>query len=45
VREFRTFTTELYHLAEWLAQRGIKTVAMEATGVYWIPLYEMLASV
>jgi transposase len=42
VREFRTFSTELYHLAEWLAQRGIKTVALEATGVYWIPLYEML---
>jgi len=42
VREFRTFTTELYHLADWLAQCGIKTVAMESTGVYWIPLYEIL---
>jgi Transposase len=42
VREFRTFTTELYHRADWLAQCGIKTVAMESTGVYWIPLYEIL---
>src|ERR1700687_6163317 len=42
VREFRTFTTELYRLADWLAQCGIKTVAMESTGVYWIPLYEIL---
>jgi len=42
VREFRTFTAELYHLADWLAQCGIMTVAMESTGVYWIPLYEIL---
>ena len=42
VREFRTFTTELYRLVDWLAQCGIKTVAMESTGVYWIPLYEIL---
>ena len=42
VREFRTFTTELHHLADWLAQCGIKTVAMESTGVYWIPVYEIL---
>ena len=42
VREFRTFTGELYRLADWLAQCGIKTVAMESTGVYWIPAYEIL---
>jgi transposase len=42
VREFRTFTTELEQLADWLARCGIKTVAMESTGVYWIPLYEIL---
>src|SRR6202158_1539829 len=41
-REFRTFPTDLQHLAEWLAQCGVKTVAMESTGVYWIPLYEIL---
>jgi transposase len=42
VREFRTFTGELNGLANWLAQCGVKTVAMESTGVYWIPLYEIL---
>jgi transposase len=42
VREFSTFTCGLYQLADWLVQCGIKTVAMESTGVYWIPLYEVL---
>ena len=42
VREFRTFTADLQRLADWLAQCRIKTVAMESTGVYWIPLYEIL---
>ena len=42
VREFRTFTADLYRLADWLAQCGIKTVAMESTGVYWIAVYEIL---
>src|SRR5215467_6483588 len=42
VREFRTFTTELHRLADWLVQCGVKTVAMESTGVFWIPLYEIL---
>jgi transposase len=42
VREFRTFTAELIRLADWLGQCRIKTVAMESTGVYWIPLYEIL---
>jgi transposase len=42
VREFRTFTADLERLADWLAQCRIKTVAMESTGVYWIPLYEIL---
>src|SRR3984957_20627185 len=42
VREFRTFTAELHRLADWLTQCGVKTVAMESTGVYWIPLYEIL---
>ena len=40
VREFKTFTTGLNELADWLKQCGIKTVAMESTGVYWIPVYE-----
>jgi len=42
VRNFRTFTADLQRLAAWLVQCGIKTVAMESTGVYWIPLYEIL---
>jgi transposase len=41
VREFRTFTAELIRLADWLAQCRVKTVALESTGVYWIPLYEI----
>jgi transposase len=42
VQAFRTFTAELKQLADWLAQCRITTVAMESTGVYWIPLYEIL---
>jgi len=42
VREFGAFTGDLIALADWLAQCGISTVAMEATGVYWIPLFEIL---
>jgi transposase len=42
VREFGGFTADLYALADWLAQCGIETVAMESTGVYWIPLFEIL---
>jgi len=42
VRAFPTFTQDLYELANWLKQCGIKTVAMESTGVYWIPLFQIL---
>jgi transposase len=42
VRPFGTFTPDLYALAEWLATCRIETVAMESTGVYWIPVYEIL---
>lgn len=42
VREFATFTADLQRLAEWLKQCHVSTVAMESTGVYWIPLYEIL---
>lgn len=44
VREFASFTTELQRLADWLDACGVDTVAMESTGVYWIPLYELLES-
>src|SRR3989338_6810317 len=44
IRKFNNFTEELYQLADWLLACGIKTVAMESTGVYWIPIYEILES-
>jgi transposase len=42
VQSFRTFTGDLHRLADWLEACGVRSVAMEATGVYWIPLYEIL---
>ena len=42
VRAFGTFTPDLQALAEWLQACGVQTVAMESTGVYWIPVYELL---
>jgi transposase len=42
VREFGAFTANLYALADWLSACGVETVAMESTGVYWIPLFEVL---
>jgi transposase len=42
VREFASFTADLQRLADWLDGCGVDTVAMESTGVYWIPLYELL---
>lgn len=42
VRSFGAFTADLEAIAVWLAQCGVTTVAMEATGVYWIPLFELL---
>ena len=42
MRTFGTFSTDLYRLAEWLRAASITTVAMESTGVYWIPVYEIL---
>ena len=44
VREFASFTTDLHRLADWLDACNVDTVAMESTGVYWIPLYELLES-
>jgi len=44
VREFSTFTGDLERLAEWLQTCGITTVAMESTGIYWIPVFEILES-
>jgi len=44
VREFGCFTSDLLAIADWLASLNITTVAMESTGVYWIPLFEILES-
>ena len=44
VREFTSFTEDLERIADWLVGCGIDTVAMESTGVYWIPLFELLES-
>lgn len=44
VKKFGAFTEDVKKLANWLKKNKIKTVAMESTGVYWIPLYEYLES-
>lgn len=44
VRKFATMTANLEALAAWLKECGVTTVAMEATGVFWIPLFDLLAS-
>lgn len=42
VRSYGTFTGDLIQMAEWLQANGVRTVAMESTGVYWIPAFEIL---
>jgi hypothetical protein len=42
IRRYETVTPDLYAMADWLKQRGIESVAMESTGVYWIPVFEIL---
>jgi transposase len=42
IRTFGVYTQDLETLADWLIACGIETVAMESTGVYWIPVYEVL---
>ena len=44
VREFSSFTDDLERLAQWLTACGVTTVAMESTGIYWIPVFEILES-
>ena len=43
VREFGAMTGDLNAMADWLLACGVDTVALESTGVYWIPVYEVLA--
>ena len=42
IREYSCFTVDLEHMADWLKKIGISTIAMESTGVYWIPAFELL---
>ena len=42
VRSFGTFTADLHRLADWFAECGVKTIVMESTSVYWIPIFELL---
>src|SRR5438034_10600773 len=39
---FQTFTSDLHEIAAWLKRCRVTSVAMESTGIYWIPLYEVL---
>jgi transposase len=42
VREYSTFTRDLNSMADWLKEKGIESIAMESTGIYWIPVFEIL---
>lgn len=42
VRKFGCFTQDLEEMASWLLSHGVTTVAMESTGVYWVPVFEVL---
>lgn len=42
VQTFQAFTGDIERMADWLVSMGIKTVALESTGVYWVPVYEVL---
>jgi transposase len=42
VRTYQSFTDDLHRMADWLVDLGITTVAMESTGIYWIPAFEIL---
>ena len=43
IREYLTFTEDLKNMLTWIQENGIQSVAMESTGVYWIPVYDILA--
>jgi transposase len=42
VRRFGTFTADLHEMARWLVEKGVRSVAMQSTGVYWMPVLEIL---
>lgn len=45
VRTFGTYTIDLQEIGDWFQERGVESVAMESTGVYWIPIFEYLESI
>ncbi len=42
VRRFECFTSDLREMGRWLAEKGVRSVAMQSTGVYWMPVFEIL---
>ena len=42
VRCFGAFTADLHEMARWLVEKGVRSVAMQSTGVYWMPVLEVL---
>jgi len=44
IRCFETFTVDLHRAAKWMKKCGIDSVAMESTGVYWIPIFQIVES-
>ena len=44
VKKFSAFTRDLKEMADWLKKCGVKTIVMESTGVYWIPVFQILES-
>jgi len=42
VRRFGCFTADLHEMARWLLEKGVRSVAMQSTGVYWMPVFEIL---
>jgi transposase len=42
VRRFGCFTADLREMAHWLGEKGVRSVAMQSTGVYWMPVFEVL---
>jgi transposase len=44
IQTFDAFTADIKRMADWLLSLGIETVVMESTGVYWVPVYEVLSN-
>jgi transposase len=44
VQTFQAFTADIQRMADWLKNVGVETVVMESTGVYWVPVFEVLES-